>query len=337
MTCLNACQVPSIPKEPTDIFMSDPSIFLKVTRKEALTPDVFMFDLVHPEGLSLPSFTPGAHITVKTPKGSHRQYSLCSSPSTTDRWQIAIKREALGRGGSLSMADDLLEGDLLEVLQCSNLFELHDAAPSHVFVAGGIGITPILSMIRHLLSQGKSNFQLYYCTRDALSTAFLEELNSPALVDRVQLHHDHGDLQQALDFWPIFEQPSASHVYCCGPQGLMDSVRDMTGHWPSENIHFESFGAPQTSLEQNTPFDIVLQSTGKRIHVGADVSILEALRSHGESVSSSCESGTCGSCRTGFISGEVEHRDWVLLEDERSQCMMICVSRALSQELVLDR
>jgi phthalate 4,5-dioxygenase reductase subunit len=117
----------------------------------------------------------------------------------------------------------------------------------------------------------------------------------------------------------------------------MDSVRDMTGHWRSENIHFESFGAPQTSLEQNTPFDIVLQSTGKRIHVGADVSILEALRSHGESVSSSCESGTCGSCRTGFISGEVEHRDWVLLEDERSQCMMICVSRALSQELVLDR
>ena len=321
----------------TNFFMSEPSIFLKVTHKQALTPDVFMFDLAHPEGLSLPSFTPGAHITVKTPKGSHRHYSLCSSPNDADQWQIAIKREALGRGGSISMADGLLEGDLLEVLQCSNLFELHDAAKFHVFVAGGIGITPILSMIRHLLSQGKSNFKLYYCTRDALSTAFLEELKSPSLVDRVQLHHDHGDLQQALDFWPIFEQPIAADVYCCGPQGLMDSVRDMTGHWPSEHIHFESFGVPPTAFEQNTPFDIVLQSTGKRIHVGADVSILEALRSNGESVSSSCESGTCGSCRIGFMSGEVEHRDLVLLDDERRQNIMICVSRARSNELVLDR
>ena len=306
-------------------------------RKEALTPDVFMFDLAHPEGLSLPSFTPGAHITVKTPKGLHRNYSLCSSPREADQWQIAIKREAMGRGGSKSMAEDLLEGDLLEVLQCSNLFELQESASEHVFVAGGIGITPILSMIRHLLSQGKNNFQLYYCTRDPLSTAFLEALKSPALVDRVQLHHDHGDPQQALDFWPIFEHPSDADVYCCGPQGLMDSVRDVTGHWPSEKIHFESFGVPQTAFEHNTPFEIVLQSTGKRIHVGADVSILDALRSSGERVSSSCESGTCGSCRTGFISGEVEHRDWVLLEDERSQCMMICVSRALSKELVLDR
>ena len=117
----------------------------------------------------------------------------------------------------------------------------------------------------------------------------------------------------------------------------MDSVRDMTGHWPSEHIHFESFGVPPTAFEQNTPFDIVLQSTGKRIHVGADVSILEALRSNGESVSSSCESGTCGSCRTGFMSGEVEHRDLVLLDDERRQNIMICVSRARSNELVLDR
>ena len=136
-------------------------MFLKVMRKEALTPDVFMFDLAHPEGLSLPSFTPGAHITVKTPKGLHRNYSLCSSPREADQWQIAIKREAMGRGGSKSMAEDLLEGDLLEVLQCSNLFELQESASEHVFVAGGIGITPILSMIRHLLSQGKNNFQLY--------------------------------------------------------------------------------------------------------------------------------------------------------------------------------
>ena len=317
--------------------MSKHSIFVKVTRKHALTAEISMFDLVHSEGLSLPTFTPGAHLNVKTPQGLHRNYSLCSSPSEKEKWQIAVKREELGRGGSKSMVDDLSEGDLLEVNSLSNLFELHEKAQSHVFVAGGIGITPILSMIRHLLSQGKDNFKLFYCTRDALSTAFLEELNQPGLIDKVKIHHDHGDLQQALDFWPIFEQPNGADVYCCGPQGLMDSVRDMTGHWPNENIHFESFGAQQLSFTQNTPFDIILRSSGKRIHVDANRSILDALRSSGELVSSSCESGTCGSCRTGFISGEVEHRDLVLLEDERRENLMVCVSRARSNELVLDR
>ena len=191
-------------------------------------------------------------------------------------------------------------------------------------------------MIRHLLGEGRNNFKLYYCTRDAVSTAFAQELNIPELAGKVHIHHDHGDMAQAFDFWPVFERPSHAHVYCCGPQGLMDSVRDMSGHWPPEHIHFESFGAPQTDFADNTSFDVVLHQSGQRVHVPAHLSILDALRACGHGVSSSCESGTCGSCRTGLLSGEAEHRDLVLRPDEQAQQIMVCVSRARSSELVLD-
>ena len=316
--------------------MNEPFFALRVSRKHQLTPDIVLIDLVHPEGLDLPVFTPGAHITVQTPKGLHRSYSLCGQPKDQQKWQIAVKRENAGRGGSCSMFDDLLEGDQLQTHPWLNLFELKDQAKFFIFVAGGIGITPIMSMMRHLLSMGKNNFQLYYCTRDSLSTAFLEQLNAPEMVDHVKIHHDHGDLSQALDLWPLFENPNGSDIYCCGPTGLMDSVRDMTGHWPSESIHFESFGVCENTSNENNSFDIILNSSGRRIHVSPECSILDALRSNGESVSSSCESGTCGSCRTGLISGEAEHRDYVLLDDEKDTHIMVCVSRALTPELVLD-
>lgn len=316
--------------------MSEHFTPLRVTRKQRLTTDITLFELAHPQGQALPVFTPGAHITVQTPAGVRRSYSLCSDPEHTATWQIAVKRDAKGRGGSQSMVDDVHESDLLPTLPWVNLFELNEAAPSYIFVAGGIGITPILSMIRHLTHQGRTDFKLYYCTRDAEGTAFKDELNAPEFADFVKLHHDHGDPSQALDLWPIFERPTTAHVYCCGPQGLMDSVRDMTGHWPTERIHFESFGAAQTGFADNLAFDVVLQKSGTRISVPAHQSILEALRACGHAVSSSCESGTCGSCRTGLISGDAEHRDLVLRPDEQAHQIMVCVSRAKSSELVLD-
>ena len=316
--------------------MNEPYLGLRVSRKYLLTPGIVLIDLIEPDGIDLPQFTPGAHITVKTPKGLHRSYSLCGHPKDQQKWQIAVKRENLGRGGSCSMFDELLEGDILPTRPWLNFFELKDNAKFFIFVAGGIGITPIMSMIWHLLSLGKNNFQLYYCSRDPLSTAFLEQLNQPEIVDKVKIHHDHGDLSQALDFWPLFENPNDSDIYCCGPSGMMDSVRDMTGHWPNENVHFESFGFTESTFSDNNSFDIILNSSGKRINVLPNCSILDALRLNGESVSSSCESGTCGSCRTGLISGEVEHRDYVLLDDEKTKHIMICVSRAITPELVLD-
>ena len=316
--------------------MSEPFTFLRVTRKQSIATDITLFELAHPEGQELPAFTAGAHITVQTPIGMRRSYSLCGDPEQTTTWQIAVKRDAKGRGGSQSMVDNVQTGDLLPTLPWVNLFELNETAASYIFVAGGIGITPILSMMRRLLSQGRTDFKLYYCTRDAAGTAFMDELNAPELAGKVKVHHDHGDPAKALDLWPVFERPSNAHVYCCGPQGLMDSVRDMTGHWPSERIHFESFGVAQTGFAENKIFDVVLQKSGTRMTVPTEQSILEVLRACGHVVSSSCESGTCGSCRTGLIAGEAEHRDMVLRPDEHTHQIMVCVSRAKSTELVLD-
>ena len=315
---------------------SDTWMPLRVARKQSVAQDIVLFELTHPDAQPLPEFTPGAHITVQVPNGVRRSYSLCSLPSDTHSWHIAVKRDARGRGGSCSMVDTVQEGDLLPTLPWANLFALQDNAASYIFVAGGIGITPILSMVRHLLGQGQDNFKLYYCSRDAASTAFMQELSAPELAGKVHIHHDHGDLDQAFDFWPVFERPQNAHVYCCGPTGLMDSVRDMTGHWPTERIHFESFGAAQTGLVDNSAFDVVLNKSGERVQVPANLSILDALRACGHSVSSSCESGTCGSCRTGLLSGEAEHRDLVLRPDEQAQHIMVCVSRARTPELVLD-
>ncbi len=320
----------------TKHIMSDSFHPLRVTHKKSLTPEITLFELQNPEGGDFPVFTPGAHIVVETPAGQRRSYSLCGDPANTQTWQIAVKRDANGRGGSVSMVDGVHEGDLLMASPWSNLFELQTKASEFIFIAGGIGITPILSMMRHLRRQGREDFKLFYFTRDLASTAFLAELHEAAQLDRVTVHHDHGDLSQAFDLWPIFEQPSKAHVYCCGPQGLMDSVRDMTGHWPSEHIHFESFGAAAVSAENNQPFEVLLHKTGERISVPAHQSILEALRACGHHVPSSCESGACGCCRTALVAGEAEHRDMVLRPDEHASHIMVCVSRAKSHELVLD-
>ena len=309
---------------------------LKVRQKKPLANDIYLFELCHDEGAALPAFTAGAHVTVETPCGVRRNYSLCSDPAETGTYQIAVKRDAAGRGGSISMVDDVNEGDWLSVSGPRNNFELNPRARNFLFIAGGIGITPIMSMMRHLKGQGKDQFKLIYCTRDADSTAFLAELKGARFGAHVEVHHDLGDLNNAVDLWPIFEAPTSAQVYCCGPRGLMDAVADMSGHWPSGSVHFESFGIDARSNAPNTAFTVRLQQTGTTVQVAANQSILEALRASGMRVASSCESGTCGSCRTSLLSGSAEHRDMVLSEDEKESSIMVCVSRANSAELVLD-
>ena len=314
---------------------NEPPFFeLTVARKEALTPDIFMFELRHPNDAELPPFTPGAHLTVQLPNGMRRNYSISSDPEDRFIYQIAVKRDSRGRGGSISMTDEVHAGDLLPVSVPRNNFELTSHANEYLFIAGGIGITPILSMMRHLKSSGRAKFKLLYCTRDPAGTAFLDDLTS-AFPGQVTLHHDYGDLSRVFDFWDVFEKPRKLHVYCCGPKGLMDSVRATSGHWPSGSVHFESFGVVQAHAE-NRPFTVRLRSTDEVIPVAKDQSILDALRACGHRVPSSCESGTCGSCRTRLVAGEAEHRDMVLGEAEQQTHIMVCVSRAKSDELVLD-
>lgn len=309
---------------------------LLVRSKTQLTPDIWRFELVDPEGGELPPFEAGAHVTVETPSGARRTYSLSNDPAETQRYVLGVKQERSGRGGSSSLIEQVGEGDLVPVSAPVNNFPLVEAA-EYLFVAGGIGITPILSMLRQVAGEGLAKFRLVYCTRSPELTAFRDELAAPEFAGKVTLHHDEGDPERAFDFWELFEKPGKAQVYCCGPRPLMEEVRAVTGHWPQGAIHFEDFASDVQALKpDDKPFTVRNARTGETVEIPADATILETLRSRGHRLPSSCESGTCGSCKTRLVEGEPDHRDMVLRDDERGDHLMICVSRARSGELVLE-
>lgn len=311
---------------------------LRVARKTLIAGDIHLFELVQPDGAPLPAFTAGAHVTVLTPNGLTRRYSLCNAPGETHRYQFAVQRDAAGQGGSMEMTDRVQEGDLMPTTAPINHFALDPGAASYLLIGGGIGITPLLAMVRELDARA-ARFQLLYLTRTLGSTAFLDVLQQPGLAASLVLHHDQGDLEQALDLGPWLSQPAAgTHVYCCGPRGLMQAVREQTRHWPSGSVTFEDFGsaAEIATSTADRAFAVRLVRSGRLVAVGSGVSILEALRREQIAVPSSCESGTCGSCRTGLVSGVADHRDYVLDEEQHGSEIMICVSRAVSPLLELD-
>jgi phthalate 4,5-dioxygenase reductase subunit len=309
---------------------------LRVAAAERIAEDIVRFDLVHPEGAALPPFTAGAHLKVRTPNGLVRRYSLCSDPLDETRHAIAVKRETTGQGGSIAMCDGVKAGDLLPCTAPHNDFPLVGRPVGHLFIAGGIGITPIMSMIAHLEAAGGPPWKLIYLTRSSAHTAFRQELS--AFRGKVTLHHDEGNPDRMYDLWPLLEQPKARHIHCCGPRGLMQSVRDMTGHWPSSAVHFEDFSTAAATRPEDTEFRVRLAKAGETVAVPAGTTILEALRATGRQVPSSCEAGTCGTCRTTLLAGEPDHRDLVLMPQEQARNLMICVSRAAPgcDELVLD-
>lgn len=309
---------------------------VKIVEKRAIADDIVMFELQTVDGSPLPPFTPGAHLGVQVPNGELRKYSLCNGPDELDRYVIAVKKEHGGRGGSISLIAGTEIGDELPITPPRNDFSLKEGPSSYIFIAGGIGITPIRSMIRHLMATRGRPFKLYYFTRTPAMMAFREEFAGPEFRGKVVIHHDNGDPEQAYDLWPVLEEPKGAHLYCCGPRGLMEAVRDMTGHWSSAAVHFEDFGAARARPEDNTPFTVVLAKSGERYEIPVDKTILEVLRAAGKTLPSSCESGTCGTCKTRLVGGEPDHRDLALSEQERARNIMICVSRAKSDELVLD-
>jgi phthalate 4,5-dioxygenase reductase subunit len=310
---------------------------LRVARAEAIAEDIHLFELRDPSGADLAKFSAGSHVSVRVPNGLVRKYSLCNDPAERDRYLLAVKREPDGgRGGSESMIRDVRAGSELAVSAPSNNFALVKSAAGYLFVAGGIGITPIMAMIRQLKAAG-GRFKLCYCTRTPAVTAFRNELSGPEFRGQVVIHHDQGDPARALDLWPIVEKPQGRQLYCCGPRGLMQAVRDMTGHWSPSAVHFEAFTEAAERKPDDKPFTVRLARSGGTVEVAAGTTILEALRAKGLDVSSSCESGTCGTCRTRLIAGEADHRDLVLSEHERATNIMVCVSRARSDELVIDR
>jgi phthalate 4,5-dioxygenase reductase subunit len=313
-----------------------PTLPLRIADASDAAQGIRRFELRAPDGGDLPEFTAGAHLSLRAPNGMIRKYSLCNDPAERDRYVIAVLREPGGRGGSISMADGLKAGDDILATPPRNDFPLVVSPAGYTFVAGGIGITPIMSMIRHLKASNGGKFKLYYCTRTAEQTAFRDELSSAAFRGQVTIHHDGGDLANALDLWPALEQPKG-HLYCCGPTGLMDAVRDMSGHWSPSSVHFEAFTEAEAHKPEDTAFEVKLAQSGDVVQVAADQTILHAIRAAGHDAPSSCESGTCGTCKTRLVAGEADHRDLVLAPHEQHDHIMLCVSRAKSPQLVIDR
>lgn len=308
---------------------------LLVADKREVARSVYLFELRSLDGDELPAFAPGAHLLVRTPSGLARRYSLCSAAADRERYQIGVKHEAAGGGGSTSMVEDLRPGDVLSTSVPVNYFPLDPAADEALLIAGGIGITPILAMARHLRAEGRP-FRIVYCARSAEAAAFADVLMTPEFADRTTIHYDGGDPARALDLAAhLADRPGGAHLYCCGPRALMQAVRDATRHWPSGTVHFEDFGTSAASGADG-PFRVRLARSGAVLEVGANETILGVLRRHGHDVPFSCEAGTCGSCRTGLLAGDADHRDFVLDDEERRSAIMICVSRSRSEELVLD-
>lgn len=292
------------------------------------------FDLAPADGRPLPPFTAGAHIDVHVPNGPVRQYSLCSDPHESGVYRIAVKREPDSRGGSATLHDAVEVGAIMGISAPRNHFPVAADAPRHVFIAGGVGVTPILAMIREVARRGDA-WELHYCARSAAHAAFHEELKA-AHPSQVFEYFGETPLLDAGAL--IAGLREGEHVYCCGPHGLMAAVRDAARDWPEERLHFEWFRNDQAEAGPNHAFEVVLNRSGEVVPVPADRSILDVLRERGAPVESNCREGVCGACETAVISGEPDHRDALLTPAERAagKTMMICVSRAKGDRLVLD-
>ncbi|MFF8269291.1 PDR/VanB family oxidoreductase [Streptomyces sp. NPDC016562] len=275
----------------------------------------------------LPAWTPGAHVDVTLPSGLVRQYSLCGDPADGGRYTIAIRLIADGRGGSREAHARLVEGAQLELRPPRNRFELVPAS-SYVFVAGGIGITPILPMLRAATAAG-ADWTLLYGGRSRASMPFLAELE--AYGDRVTVLPE--DETGRPDLTRLSTAPPGTLVYCCGPDPLMRAV---TAAAPDPAlVHLERF-APAAAPGPAEPFTVELRRSGRTVEVGADETTLAAVRRELPDTPYSCQQGFCGTCQHRVLAGEVEHRDELLTDGERADSMLLCVSRAKGNRLVLD-
>lgn len=309
-----------------------------ITAIHAEAKDILRYDLADAQARNLPEFDPGAHLEVYLPNGLIRHYSLCSDFRDTSQYSIGVGLSAISRGGSKYLHGSLKVGDRLRVSVPRNNFPIAKESNHFTFIAGGIGITPILAMIRWCVATGKQ-WQLIYLTRSRLRAAFLEELNSLDS-QSVRTHFLDENNGNMLDIPAVMAGlPRDSHVYCCGPAPLMEAVQAAGQALDtSERMHFEWFGGKGPVSAGGQGFKVILHSTGAELEVPADRSILEILEEKGHCVPFSCREGLCGSCETRVLAGIPDHRDSILSDTARVECksMLICVSRAKTPVLELD-
>ena len=314
---------------------------LEVLDRTEASDGVVTLTLGHPDGGELPTWRAGAHVDVHVPNGELepfvRQYSLSSDPGETNVYRIGVLKEVSGRGGSEALHETLLPGSRVTASWPRNNFRLAPS-PKYIFVAGGIGITPILAMIREAERAG-ADWELVYGGRTRSSMAFLSDLAKYG--DRVTLVPQ--DELGIIDLPGLLgEVREETLIYACGPEPLLRAAEECAAHWPKDSLRLERF-APKVveRTVPDTPFDVEFAASGTTVTVGADETILDAAERQGLPVISSCKTGTCGTCETPIVAGQADHRDSILTasEQETNETMMICVSRAAvgCPKLVLDR
>ncbi|WP_244206606.1 PDR/VanB family oxidoreductase [Streptomyces swartbergensis] len=307
---------------------------VRVGAKETAADGVVALTLHAADGQPLPAWEPGAHVDLILGSAATRQYSLCGDPADRHTFRLGVLRDPNGSGGSLHVHDQLKEGDTVRIRGPRNNFPLVEAE-RYLFIAGGIGITPILAMLRAAEAAG-AGWQLVYGGRQRVSMAFLDELAGYG--DRVTVWPQDEKGFIDLDGLLGVPQPDTK-VYCCGPEPLLAAVEQKCAAWPREALHVERFVAkPLSEPVLNEAFEVHLAQSDLTLSVSPDRSILAAVEEAGIGVLSSCQEGTCGTCETTVLEGEPDHRDSVLdsAAREAGDRMMICVSRSCTKRLVLD-
>ncbi|ATH81143.1 PDR/VanB family oxidoreductase [Pseudomonas sp. KHPS1] len=314
-------------------------IEVQVTDVRQLTPVVREFSFRAIDG-TLPGFSCGSHVQVVLPtegRTLRNAYSLLGDPRDSGVYRIAVRLQETSRGGSRYLHEQVRVGDRLQIGAPSNLFALHSQARHHILVAGGIGITPFMAYLADLqasdVATPGASFELHYAYRSGLTDAYANELRE-RLGER--FHGYDAAAGQRLDCASLFAgKPLGSHLYVCGPQRLLDELKTLAEAqgWSAGRLHWEAFAAP----EPGQPFTVELARSGQRLQVPGDHSLLEALEAAGVEVPNLCRGGVCGQCTTRYLSGEVEHRDHYLDEQQRGEALMPCVSRGgCSGTLLLD-
>ena len=308
---------------------------LIVTSAREVSHGVTELILEHLEGATLPEWTPGSHIDLRLTPHLVRQYSLCGSPTDRSSWRIAVLREPESRGGSAMLGEQVRPGDVLLATGPRNHFKLLPSA-RYLFIAGGIGITPIIPMIEAPRAAG-ADWQPLYGGRTKASMAYGNDLHQQD-PDRVQQRPQ--DQFGLLALGALLAEPTDDTLsYCCGPEPLLAAVEMKSSHWPAGALRVERFATnPLLAPVSNDAFEIKLVESEAVLIVPPDKTILEVVDEAGIFVPSNCEEGTCGTCETRVLAGNPDHLDSILDDEERAanDVMMICVSRSLSPRLVLE-
>ena len=297
--------------------------------------DTNLYEFVRPDGKALPPYEPGAHIDVHLPNGIVRQYSLIVPEQEPKGYTLGIKRDPASRGGSRFVHDDLRVGRMLKISAPRNNFPLKEDAPHVVLFAGGIGITPIWCMVQRLDQLGRS-WKLYYAARSRADMAFLHTLEGMA---PAQFHFDEESAGKFLDVAALIaDTPKDAHLYCCGPTPMLNAFEAATASWPREQVHIEYFTPKAQPTDKKGGFVVELAKSGQEFVIPEGQSILQVLLDAGVDVDYSCELGICGACEQRVISGEPEHHDAILTEEEQASNtkVMICCAGCKSERLVLD-